>query len=73
MFRKFLYKLFHIKDVKQELVGELTKMYYLALDEQLCAKHEWKSRRLAEWSYYKMFWRIEGRISVLRELIKLWE
>lgn len=72
MFKKFLCKTFNLI-LKQDLVSEMTQMYYRALDKQATIKHEWKSGRLAEWSYYKMFWRIEGRLSALRELIKLWE
>ena len=72
MLKKFLCKTFNLI-LKQDLISEMTQIYYRALDEQATLKREWKGGRLPEWSYYKLFWRIEGRLSALRELIKLWE
>lgn len=55
---------------KQNLKDKLcAKLYKMALSKERLKK-KWDSGEITEWTYYKKYWNLIGRLYMLEDLIK---
>lgn len=60
----------------ERLLRDLIKRYleqsrYEVLDNLYCRKVDFIGKKSTEWTYYKEYWKLQGRLDAIDELIKI--
>ena len=56
---------------KKKLLRKLNGMYNMMLPMTKPMRDRWKSGELSEWGFYTRLWKLKGRLSMIKDIIKM--
>lgn len=57
--------------LRREIGEKLRVLGYKMAMSKNSLKNKYNNKRISEWSYYKKFWLLQGRLSMLEDIIGL--
>ena len=56
---------------KKKLLRKLNGMYNMMLPMEKLMRDKWKNGELSEWGFYTKFWKLKGRLSMIKDIIEM--
>ena len=56
---------------KKKLLHKLNGMYNMMLPMEKLMRDKWKKGELSEWEFYTRLWKLKGRLSMIKDIIKM--
>lgn len=66
----FLCKIFKLVR-KKDVIHELLLMQHNSETSRGALKQRYDNKEIAEWTYYKFFWQVRGRVQLIEDLIDM--
>ena len=56
---------------KKKLLRKLNEMYNMMMPMEAIMRKKWADGHLTEWSFYNKTWKVRGRLSMIKDIIKM--